>query len=155
MIEVVQEQVERPDALLQAALDVLPLGRRDQARHQVEGHDLLDALGALVDGEGDATRLERQLGRALATGHLVGPQQRQSAGHHRVVGADVVRRVEHLVPEVAHVVRQRLRNRLVVQQRRVGHATACAWATGQAALEALRRPVAAPVKKPDVGATSA
>ena len=58
----------------------LPLVGADQARDEVEGHDLLDALGALVDGEGDAAGLERQVGGALPAGDFVGLERGQLAG---------------------------------------------------------------------------
>ena len=87
VIDVVQEQVERAHALLEAALDLAPLVGGDDARHQVERHDLLDAFGALIDGEGDPARLEREIGGALAPLDFGSAQRRQLAGQRRVVVA--------------------------------------------------------------------
>ena len=54
MIDVVQEKVERGDALGQAALDQVPFARRDDARDQVERENPLRSLVVVVDREGDA-----------------------------------------------------------------------------------------------------
>ena len=63
VVDVVEEEVERGDALAQPALDVLPLGARDDARDQVEREDALEPLLLAVDGEGDALVEERGVGR--------------------------------------------------------------------------------------------
>ena len=65
VIDVVDERVEGVDALLQAALDVVPFGRRDDARHQVEGEDALGAGRVAVDVEGDAHLQQQALGGVL------------------------------------------------------------------------------------------
>ena len=55
-IDVSQEGVEGGHPLGEAGLELLPLGRRDQARQQVERERPLDIAGTLaagVDGEGD------------------------------------------------------------------------------------------------------
>ena len=44
VVDVVDEQVQRPDALLQPALDPVPLVGGDQAGDRVERDDLLDPL---------------------------------------------------------------------------------------------------------------
>ncbi len=62
MIDVVNEQVQRPDALLEPALDPVPFGGGDQPRDRVERDDALDALLAAVDGERDALLAHRQVG---------------------------------------------------------------------------------------------
>ena len=54
MINVVEEEVECGDSLHQAGFEERPLGRRDDARNQVEGKDPLGALGVAVDIERDA-----------------------------------------------------------------------------------------------------
>ena len=41
VIDVVEEEVERADALLESARDAVPLVWHDHARDEVEGHDLL------------------------------------------------------------------------------------------------------------------
>ena len=43
-VDVLQEEVQRQDALRQAALDGLPLGVGQDARHQVIGEDALGAI---------------------------------------------------------------------------------------------------------------
>ena len=54
VIDVVQEQVEGPDALHQAGFHHRPLRGRDRPRDQVEGEDLFDAAAVGIDREGDA-----------------------------------------------------------------------------------------------------
>ena len=61
MIDVVQEKVERGDALGQAAFEQFPFVGRDDARDQVEGEDALGALGVAVDVEGDALAQEGEV----------------------------------------------------------------------------------------------
>ena len=62
VVNVVQEKVQRADALGQAALQEVPFVRRDDARDQVERENLLRALAVAVDGERDALREERLIG---------------------------------------------------------------------------------------------
>ena len=70
VIDVVDEQVERADALLQPALDDLPLMGRDQARDEIERkYALGPLLGIGIDRERDALVQERTIGE------LAGPRQ--------------------------------------------------------------------------------
>jgi hypothetical protein len=76
VVDVVDEAVERRDALAQAALHLAPLGARDHARDQVERDQALGAgavlvLGA-VDGEGDADAAEDHLRFLAARRHHLG-----------------------------------------------------------------------------------
>ena len=72
VIDVLQEQVQRGDALGQAALEHVPLGGGDDPGNQVVGEDPLGALAAAVDGEGDALVQEGEIGGRLALVHLAG-----------------------------------------------------------------------------------
>src|SRR5205085_6145515 len=72
VIDIVDEAVERVDALLEAALDVVPLGGADDARDQVEGEDALGALIVAVDVEGDAELQEEPFGGVLVAEKLAG-----------------------------------------------------------------------------------
>ena len=64
VVDVVQEPVERVDALLQAPLEHVPLGSRDDARNGVERDQALGALLVAIDGEGDADAVKQQVGFA-------------------------------------------------------------------------------------------
>ena len=65
VVDVVDEEVERADALLQPRLDDRPLVGRDEARDQVERQDALGPLLRVgVDGERDAVVQERAVRRA-------------------------------------------------------------------------------------------
>ena len=74
VVDVVDEQVQRPDPLAQPALDPVPLVGGDQAGDRVERDDPLDPLLAAVDGEGDPLVPHQEVGRAVATLQLVGPE---------------------------------------------------------------------------------
>ena len=78
MVDVVQEQVERGDALDQPALDRAPFGGGDDARHEVVGEDPLGGPPPAVHREGDALVQEREFGRLLEIVQLVGGQFEQA-----------------------------------------------------------------------------
>ena len=63
VIKVVQEQVDGGDPLDHPALDMCPLGRRDNARNDVEGKDTVDRILLRIDGEGDAQVVQLRLRR--------------------------------------------------------------------------------------------
>ena len=65
VIDVIEEGVERPHPLLDAAFEEPPLGGGDDARHEVEGDQPLKRILAAVDGEGDAEPAEKNLGLVL------------------------------------------------------------------------------------------
>ena len=63
MVDVVDEHIQRLDALLEARVDQPPLVRRDEAGDEVEGEDALRAvLGIRIDREGDALVEEGAVG---------------------------------------------------------------------------------------------
>src|ERR1700692_65976 len=69
-VDVIEEEVERRQALLQAGFYPLPGLGRDDPRDDVEGEDLLRSLGVRVHGKGDpvvAEHLDRQV---VAAGKL-------------------------------------------------------------------------------------
>ncbi len=57
-IDILQEKVERRDALRQPALDARPFGGRDDARQKIGRDDALCGLGVRIDREGDALMQE-------------------------------------------------------------------------------------------------
>ncbi len=61
MVDVVEEGVERPHPLLDAALQVAPFMRGNDARHEIEGDQPLQRVLAAVDGKGDAEPAEENL----------------------------------------------------------------------------------------------
>jgi hypothetical protein len=73
-VDVAQEEIERGDALGEAALDAVPLLGGDEAGQQVVGEDALGAFVAAVDGEGDALGEEGEVGGLLAALQFVGGQ---------------------------------------------------------------------------------
>ncbi len=153
VIDVVQEQVERPDALLEPAFDPRPFLRGHDPRDEIERHRLLGAARILVHREGDPLRLERQLGRTLALLDIRGAERRQAAGEVRVVRPHLAGGREHLVPEFPRRVRGQH-----ARARAGGHATAAVTPSSSrtsARFVAASRPMAGPLYVPDVGETSA
>ncbi len=67
-IAVGDKGIERFHALLETTHQLLPLGRRQDARHDVEWDQALGALVVAVDVEGDADPPKKMLGFELATG---------------------------------------------------------------------------------------
>src|SRR5207253_8578670 len=61
VVDVVEEEVERPEALLQARLDPAPLLPRHDTRHRVERKDPVDPRRLAVDGERRPSVKEEEL----------------------------------------------------------------------------------------------
>ena len=150
VIDVVEEEIEGAHALLEAALDVVPLLRQDDSRNEVERHDLLQTARILIHRECDPTRLEAEVRRALPARDLLGRKRFQPTCERRIVRPHHSRRGEHLVPERGRIVRR--------ERRALGdHATpANSWSsTISACFVYASRPSAGPPYVPDVGVTSA
>ena len=110
MIEVVEQQVDRGDALDDAALDLLPFVGRQHARDRVERQDAVDRLAVGIDREGDAEIVERLLGAGgaaleLADRHAAEPvadvRGRRAAQHLAIKAAGIVgieNELTHLAP---------------------------------------------------------
>ena len=109
VVDVVDERVERPDPLSQAALDDSPLVRGQDAGDRVEREDPLGALLSFrVDREGDAAVEERAV-RELRRSPQVASLHRRDLGDHLFVvragrHAAVGIALERLVVEAARVV---------------------------------------------------
>jgi hypothetical protein len=95
VVDVVDEAVQRDHALAQPRLDAQPFTARDRARDDVERPGAVDrAVLLVVDREGDAHRLDRELGGLLPDRDLVVTEtgqatQQRPAGVARVAaGAD-------------------------------------------------------------------
>ena len=61
VVNVMQEGIERPYALANAAIEHRPFGGRNNARHAVERDQPLGAVIVAVDVEGDAHPVKQQL----------------------------------------------------------------------------------------------
>ena len=97
MVNVVDEEVQRADALFQTPLDAIPLLAGDDAWDRVERDDPLDAAPAAVNRERDALIAHQEVGRAMAAFQLLGPELAESIMERRVVRAGFSGRDEHLV----------------------------------------------------------
>ena len=97
VVDVVDEVVERVDALFEPALDPLPLLGAHDAGDQVERKNALRAGGVAVDVEGDAHLQQQTLGGTLAAQQL--PVFERLNGLEQQAGfrPDLAAGVEHLV----------------------------------------------------------
>ena len=86
MVDVVDEHVQRCDALLQSALQIFPLGGGDDARQHVERKDPLGAGLVAVHAEGDAHAQQRTLGRRLTTLQFAGTKRLYTLDENASVG---------------------------------------------------------------------
>src|SRR5271169_2663661 len=85
MINVLEEQIERGDALGEARLDLPPLSASDDARQQVVREDPLGALFTAVNIEGDSLIEEGKICCLLAPPQLIGRNRKQPAEQLSVV----------------------------------------------------------------------
>jgi hypothetical protein len=110
VIDVVQEEIERRDALRQAALNRIPFTASNDARQQIVREDFFRAFFASVDREGDALIKKRQVGSLLAAAQFFGGQIEQALIERKLAGARRPFAVEHLVISgVEMIVRKRQR----------------------------------------------
>src|SRR5579862_2890151 len=89
--------VQGGDALGETALDLVPLGRRDQARQQVIRKDTFRALVAPVDGESDALGKKRKIGRLLPALQFFVRKPRQGLGQSTIVRSQITVPCPHFV----------------------------------------------------------
>ena len=73
MVDVVQERIQRPAALLDAARHLPPFGRTEHTGNQVERDQPLRIAALTINREGDADLAEDSLGLALAQLEQVDP----------------------------------------------------------------------------------
>ena len=104
MVDVVDEAVERVDALFEAALDIVPLGGGDDARDQVEGENALRALVVAVDVEGDAELEQEPFGGVFVPQQLAAVERVDGVQNEAGVRAHAAAGFEHLVEEAVGLV---------------------------------------------------
>ena len=78
-IDVVDEQVDRPHALLEPFGEPRPFARREDPGDDIERDDPLGRFLLAIDGEGDAQAAEGGLGRLLAAGGSAAGQSASQA----------------------------------------------------------------------------
>ncbi len=86
-VDVVEEEPERAQPLRQPALQVRERGRRDHARDEAEGEDLLGAAVVGVDRERHPLVEERQLGQRLRAREGLRRERRQQLERAAELGA--------------------------------------------------------------------
>ncbi len=99
VIDVVEEAVERGDALLQPGFEVLPFRRGNDARNQVERNEPLGACLVAIHRESDAHAAKDQLGLLALGADGVGRLLRQPVSVLGVVGAHTAVCGGHFVVE--------------------------------------------------------
>ena len=112
MIKIVDEPVERLDALFQTAVDPAPLVRAHDPGDQIEREDLLRPRVRAIDVESDAHVEERLLGRLLAVEQLarrqlleVAPKRARRRAREPGAGEHLVVKLTEVVTVESHVLR--------------------------------------------------
>jgi hypothetical protein len=72
VVDVLEEEIERRDALAKALLKLVPLGAQDDAGQKVRRNDLFRRFLVAVDGEGDALVQKGLLTRLLPANEFLG-----------------------------------------------------------------------------------
>jgi len=97
VVKIVEEKVQRLNALLQPALNPVPLLGADHARHDIEWENTLGAGGIAVNIEGDSELEQGMLGSSLTTLQFPGRQGLESLDEgFRLASGRIIRR-KHLV----------------------------------------------------------
>src|SRR6266568_2701945 len=104
MINVVNEQVQRVDALLETLLDPAPFGGRNNPRQNIEREDFFHSRLLPIHVEGDAHLQQRSFGCPLAIKDFVFRQGLQGVEQAARRCAWPCRRSEHFVEELADFV---------------------------------------------------
>jgi len=109
VIEIVDEQVERVDALLETFLDAAPFGGRHDARDEVERENLLRSGAFAIDFERDAHLEQRAFGGLLAVeqfavGEALDVFYQGAGGRSGLVvfTEELIEELVHLIVEEAH-----------------------------------------------------
>ncbi len=108
VVDVVDEGVERVDALLQAAFDAVPFVGRHDARDQVEGKDSFRARRVAVDVERDAELQQQPLGGMLIAQQLAVGERLYDLLHQLKVRPRRTVLLEHLVVKAFGLVCRKL-----------------------------------------------
>jgi hypothetical protein len=117
VVDVVDEAVQRADALGEAALDVLPLGGGQDARDEVQREGAVADRTVLTGRvEGDALLQEDRVAAVTRGGQQLGPQTRDLGGERDGVRPRDAPGAEDLV----EVARRRLVGGRVVGDQRIG-----------------------------------
>ena len=104
VVDVGEEEVERAEPLLEAALDHLPLVGRHDPGHEVEREDAVGAGVVAVDREPDALRQEEGVGDPDPLSELGGAHRREALREQPVMRPRPARTFEHLIEERSEVV---------------------------------------------------
>ena len=101
VVDIVDEFVQDMDALLEAALDHIPLGGAHDARDQIERKDALGAGSLAIHVERDAHLQQRALGRLLPAGQLSRGERFDIPSQRPCSRPRLSVLTEHLIEEIA------------------------------------------------------
>ena len=108
VIDIVNEEVQRPHALPQPALDAVPLVGRDQPGDRVEWHDPLRAPTATVHRERDPLLPHQRFRQSAPAFQFLGREFGESLKEWTVVAPDPISVGEHLVESGEGVVAEQI-----------------------------------------------
>jgi hypothetical protein len=121
VVDVMKEQVERPDALCEPAFESIPVRARDHARDQVDREDPLEGVLGVVDGEADALVQKGCVDGPPPLLEFVDRHPGKLGGELGVVRAWPAGRIEHLVEVRSRVVALSEEHRHGVVETDAGH----------------------------------
>jgi len=103
-VDVLQEKIQRHDALRQAAVDSLPFRIRNNAGNQVEGKEPLGASAVAVDRKGDALDQEGKVGQLAPFLELLAGHGGEFLEYIDIRRPRLAARTEHLVVEIPRII---------------------------------------------------
>jgi hypothetical protein len=104
VVDVIQEQIQRVDALFQAAFDIVPVTGFHNARHDVEREDLFGTFIAAIYGKGDAHVIHGSFCRFLAGQDLAIPERCDTFDKYSRAGSRDTSRLNQLIVKVFRIV---------------------------------------------------
>ena len=104
VVNILEEEIQRQHALLEAGFQLGPFGSRDDPRHQVEGENTLRALFVGIDSKGNALAQECGIDCAATLLEFFMIQAVKTVEERGVVGSHLTRCGEHLVEKIAGLV---------------------------------------------------
>src|SRR4051794_11233166 len=99
VINVVQEKIQRDDALREATFEIFPFLGRNNARHEIERKNTLGAAGIAIDVERHALAKEREIHRMAFGVKILASQAAEGGIQFFVMAENLSVAPEHFVEQ--------------------------------------------------------